>query len=315
DCVTDAGQNRITICNYERFQSGDCVVDAPVDAAPTQTRRGGDANYKKGKKEEEKEDIGLTASPQPSLGSSLIEDPRQVDLEDVVGAPAQPLEARKTAPGVRVTVTDFERFWAVYPRKVGKGAARKLFDRIVRKVPAERLIEAVQQQAWHPEPHLRPHPATWLGRESWDDETGASAPPVRLVQSPVQEASADLFAAPSPPAALSAMSPLEAWLPLADKNSDGTPKVEAGQPIAGRYEIRHAAKMLADAANWTRDRPADYSILAGWLRGGADLHDHILPTVKRMSEALHRQSAGQTAGTLKYFDNAVRTAAGNRMRA
>ena len=72
----------------------------------------------------------------------------------------------------------FERFWIVYPRKIGKGAARRMFDRIKPK-PNEafvgRMIEAVQSQMksdqWQKDGGVYiPHPATWIHQERWDDE-------------------------------------------------------------------------------------------------------------------------------------------------
>lgn len=51
DCVADAGQTVITICNYDKFQVRDSVGDAPSDAAATQQRRSIDANKKEGKED------------------------------------------------------------------------------------------------------------------------------------------------------------------------------------------------------------------------------------------------------------------------
>ena len=53
DCVTDAGQTLVTICNYEEYQNVARVTDAPTDADATQTRRSGDANKKEGKQGKE----------------------------------------------------------------------------------------------------------------------------------------------------------------------------------------------------------------------------------------------------------------------
>ena len=68
---------------------------------------------------------------------------------------------------------DFEKFWAVYPRKVGKGAARRAFAKI--RVPVGELIAAVEEQKrseqWRKDGgQFIPHPATWLNQERWEDE-------------------------------------------------------------------------------------------------------------------------------------------------
>jgi hypothetical protein len=78
-------------------------------------------------------------------------------------------------------------FWEWYPRKVGKGAARRAWVRALGKAgSADVLIDgAKREQAAlvarrrNPRPEDRgrdllefvPHPATWLNQERWSDET------------------------------------------------------------------------------------------------------------------------------------------------
>ena len=66
----------------------------------------------------------------------------------------------------------FERFWAVYPRKVGKDAAMRVW---LKHAPDEALtvtmITAIQAQmpGWD-DPKFIPHPGTWLHQGRWQDE-------------------------------------------------------------------------------------------------------------------------------------------------
>lgn len=67
----------------------------------------------------------------------------------------------------------FDRFWAAYPRKVGKGAAEKSYERI--KPDAQlitRMLMAISVQknsdTW--KRGYIPNPATWLNQRRWDDE-------------------------------------------------------------------------------------------------------------------------------------------------
>jgi hypothetical protein len=66
----------------------------------------------------------------------------------------------------------FEDFWKAYPRKVGKLAAKKAWDRI-RPTPdivaemGKALVWQVEQ--WE-DPQYIPHPATWLNAGRWMDE-------------------------------------------------------------------------------------------------------------------------------------------------
>lgn len=70
---------------------------------------------------------------------------------------------------------DFKTFWSIYPKKQGKGAARKSWFKIR---PSDDLVKkilaAVEQQQksmqWQEEKgKYIPNPATWLNQERWDD--------------------------------------------------------------------------------------------------------------------------------------------------
>lgn len=67
----------------------------------------------------------------------------------------------------------FEEFWALYPRKVAKGAARKAWGRAILKASPLAMIEAIKAQEpfWAArEIQFVPHAATWLNQERWADE-------------------------------------------------------------------------------------------------------------------------------------------------
>jgi hypothetical protein len=75
----------------------------------------------------------------------------------------------------------FDEFWTLYPRKVGKGAARKAFTKAVSKVGTARVRAALVAQLpdlGGREQKFIPHPATWLNQERWGDEPAPSAIPV-----------------------------------------------------------------------------------------------------------------------------------------
>ena len=76
----------------------------------------------------------------------------------------------------------FAAFWAAYPRKTGRQAARRAFDRLPAGVwPL--LVPAVEAQKrerqWQEdEGRYIPNPATWLEQGRWEDEgTQAPKPP------------------------------------------------------------------------------------------------------------------------------------------
>lgn len=69
----------------------------------------------------------------------------------------------------------FDTFWTAYPKKVGKGAARKAWDRAVRA--GAKLDEILLQleslarsEQWLRESgRFVPNPATWLNQGRWED--------------------------------------------------------------------------------------------------------------------------------------------------
>jgi hypothetical protein len=73
-----------------------------------------------------------------------------------------------------------EEFWPFYPRRVSKGTARKVYERVLKskgataeelKVGAMRYaVERVGQ-----DPNFTKYPATWLNAESWKDESSPIA--------------------------------------------------------------------------------------------------------------------------------------------
>ena len=66
----------------------------------------------------------------------------------------------------------FDKFWSIYPKKVGKEAARKAFSRV--KVPVDTLTAAILAQKrsmqWQRDGgQYIPNPATWLNQGRWED--------------------------------------------------------------------------------------------------------------------------------------------------
>jgi DNA-binding transcriptional MocR family regulator len=73
---------------------------------------------------------------------------------------------------------EFEEFWSVYPRKVGKGQARTAFKAALRKATKDELVSAVTkyaEQVRGKDIAYIAHASTWLHGERWLDETEATA--------------------------------------------------------------------------------------------------------------------------------------------
>lgn len=67
----------------------------------------------------------------------------------------------------------FESFYARYPRKIGRGAARVKYERALKLATHQEIMEGLERfieaEPWHGELKFCPHPATWLYQERWAD--------------------------------------------------------------------------------------------------------------------------------------------------
>ena len=95
--------------------------------------------------------------------------------------PTSPTQAEAEAeaynpPIVPPKVDGFDSFWKLYPRKVGKGGARKVWAKLK---PGEKLVQQILETVAEQKESVQwtkdggqyiPHPATWLNQERWGDE-------------------------------------------------------------------------------------------------------------------------------------------------
>lgn len=69
---------------------------------------------------------------------------------------------------------DFDDFWNIYPRRAGKGAARKAWIKACKTTPATVILAAARRYAADPnlpdDKNYIPHPSTWLNQERWEDD-------------------------------------------------------------------------------------------------------------------------------------------------
>jgi Helix-turn-helix domain len=92
------------------------------------------------------------------------------------------------------TAASFDQFWAAYPRRVAKDAARRAFDAaITRGAHADALIGGAKRYAVERKgepPKWTKHPATWLNGGCWEDEAPGA---------PVIDQSGEVVAYEQPP--------------------------------------------------------------------------------------------------------------------
>ena len=67
----------------------------------------------------------------------------------------------------------FDDLWKIYPKKVGKGTARKALATAMKKAPIDKIQNSLSLfvRSWgNQDKKFMPHLATWLNGERWDDE-------------------------------------------------------------------------------------------------------------------------------------------------
>lgn len=95
----------------------------------------------------------------------------------------QAKEKAKVTGTLPALTSEFEQFWAEYPRKIGKKAAQKAFQNAQDRPRIDDLLEALRKakrsQQWLKDNgQFIPHPATWLNRGQWADVPTETKPSV-----------------------------------------------------------------------------------------------------------------------------------------
>lgn len=65
--------------------------------------------------------------------------------------------------------SEFDQFWAAYPRRIGKLAALREWQKLQPPITEVLAALAWQVPTWH-DPQYVPHPRTWLHQGRWMDE-------------------------------------------------------------------------------------------------------------------------------------------------
>lgn len=90
--------------------------------------------------------------------------------------------SEKEIPAVKnngaITPKQFEDFWQLYPKKVDKGKALTVWEKICRKSTNERptwhvikhaVLVQIKSERWQDKQYI-PHPTTWLNQKRWLDD-------------------------------------------------------------------------------------------------------------------------------------------------
>lgn len=101
----------------------------------------------------------------------------------------EPIPDSKPDSKPDISDEEFDVFYSEYPKKVGKGAARRAFKAARKKASFETILEktrAYAKQREGEDAQFTAHPATWLNGERWEDTASTSGE--TRTQEEIQEA-------------------------------------------------------------------------------------------------------------------------------
>lgn len=114
----------------------------------------------------------------PAHQGARAEPPRKEQPQELTTSREQPLfdadehAAETTDLAAERVAAGFDAFWAVYPRRTAKGAARSAWPAAVKAAGGiDVIVEGARRYRDDPnrEDAFTAHPATWLRGERWDD--------------------------------------------------------------------------------------------------------------------------------------------------
>ena len=65
---------------------------------------------------------------------------------------------------------EFDEFWSVYPKRIGRGLAERAWIKALTFAPASEITSVARSYPWNSDPQFIPHPATWLNQRRWQDD-------------------------------------------------------------------------------------------------------------------------------------------------
>lgn len=170
--------------NYREKQSAQ-----PTDSAPTaqrRARRTDSVAYANGTHtlhEQSADDTESDSEPYASTEHNITE--HNSTLPESTGTPPLPPASGGRGDGGDADAR-FDRFWQLYPKKQGKGAALKAWKKIKMDKPLfETILAKVREnidrnQNWRRNNgQFIPNPATWLNERRWEDSIGVDGIPTQ----------------------------------------------------------------------------------------------------------------------------------------
>jgi hypothetical protein len=185
--------------NYRQLMKTHLDGEKSVRAALRELEAAGYYSRKRVRHEDGSFGWETTVSDQPCLGYPCLPNAGLVDggLPKVGSSQdggAKTEESReveaKASPSPRMEPSSFDAFWEAYPKKVGKGEARRAYAKALRKIEENVILSAVNDYAASrrgQEKRYTANPATWLNQERWEDEVQTNSRVGILPDAPIPE--------------------------------------------------------------------------------------------------------------------------------
>lgn len=175
-------------------------------------------------------------------------------------------------PEPPVTQSDFDRFWTAYPRKTGKKAAEKSWEKAIDKPDIEAVLASIERQRasqdWTKDGgQFIPHPATWLNQGRWADEPVMPSNRVPVAAIPDYSEEFDAFFGLYP--AAGRVEKAEAWrawqevLPSIQQAAQGDMKAWLTKVI-GKLRAQEKTPRWTEQGGKYIPKPANYLRNGGW---------------------------------------------------
>jgi uncharacterized protein YdaU (DUF1376 family) len=163
-----------TICDVTRESSGVVTLMSRRMTKEEGTRSGNRWRKVKQREEERKRAEEERKAAEESRGCHAVVTGH---ISEVI---YQKSENTPLPPGGESTPKGFARFWAAYPKKVGKAAALRSWKRYRCEAMADEVVASVAahlgSEDWRKDGgQFIPHPATFLNQGRWEDELGVAA--------------------------------------------------------------------------------------------------------------------------------------------
>lgn len=144
------------------------------DALVERKRRERDRKRETRRREREAAEALLSADTSETVRGQSADSPRPLSADDADCPRQEPRTSKNVTRTADADASEFDAWWAVYPRKVAKPAARKAYAKARKTSDAAVLLAGARRYAIErqgQEVKYTRYPATWLNDECWADET------------------------------------------------------------------------------------------------------------------------------------------------